>query len=220
MNKAFVGYYRVSTDRQGRSGLGLEAQRASVLHLAQERGAEIVAEFTEVESGKKNNRPKLHAALRECRRRKATLVIARLDRLARNACFLLQLRDSTIEFIAADNPGMNKLVVGVLAVVAEDESDRTSARTKAALAEAKRRGTKLGSPCPEKGSRLGIAAIRANVSAHDANVMPIIREIQQAGVTSLLGIAGALNARGVKTRRGGEWFAASVRRLIARSNVR
>lgn len=216
MSRTFVAYYRVSTDRQGRSGLGLDAQRSAVAQLARNEGTEVVAEFTEVESGSRTDRPELRAALRECRRRGATLAISRLDRLARNAPFLLQLRDSTIEFVAADAPHMDRFSVGIMALVAERERDLISARTKEALAAAKRRGTKLGSPDPRKGSRLGIAAIQANVSKFDGNIRPIITEIQKAGVSTFAGIATALNARGIKSRRGGDWYAASVRRILVR----
>lgn len=218
MNPLFVSYYRVSTDRQGRSGLGLEAQRESVRQLVQSSQGELVSEFTEIESGKKNNRPQLLAALRECRRRKATLAISRLDRLARNATFLLQLRDSNVNFTAADMPHADRFTVGILALVAERERDLISSRTRDALAAAKRRGTKLGSPTPEKASRFGVAAIQANVAAFDSNILPVMREVRSAGVRTLRGIAGALNARGVKTRRGGEWSAESVRLVLRRAN--
>ena len=213
----YVAYLRVSTARQGITGLGIDAQRSAVLQLARNAGAELVAEYTEVESGSRDDRPQLKAALAQCRRQKATLVIARLDRLTRNARFLLELRDSTIEFVAADAPHMDKFSVGVMALVAERERDLISIRTKEALAAARRRGVRLGNPrLAETASGLGNAAIAIRVDAFDANVTPIVRSIQSAGVTTLLGLASALNARGVKTRRGGQWYAASVARLLAR----
>lgn len=217
MPKQFVGYYRVSTVRQGLSALGLEAQREAVLQFLRASGGELVAEFTEVESGRKNDRPELQRALAECRRRKATLAIARLDRLARNATFLLQLRDSNVEFAAADMPNADRFIVGILALVAERERDLISIRTKEALAAAKRRGVKLGSPDPRRAGALGVAAVRNVVTAFDANVRPVVGEIQRAGVTSLRGIAATLNARGLKTRRQGPWSAEGVRLLLKRA---
>jgi DNA invertase Pin-like site-specific DNA recombinase len=140
----FVCYYRVSTARQGRSGLGLEAQRDAVRNYLNGGDWQVAGEFTEVETGKRADRPELAKAFAACRLHRATLVIAKLDRLARNAHFLLGLRDSGIDFVAADMPNANRLTVGIMAMVAEDEAERISARTKAALAAAKKRGTVLG----------------------------------------------------------------------------
>src|SRR5688572_24199690 len=133
MPKSYVAYYRVSTTRQGRSGLGLEAQREAVAQFVHTTDATLVAEFTEIESGSRNDRPQLQAALADCRRRRATLAIARLDRLARNASFLLQLRDSNVDITAADMPHADRFVVGILALVAERERDLIAIRTKSAL---------------------------------------------------------------------------------------
>jgi DNA invertase Pin-like site-specific DNA recombinase len=215
--KTYVAYYRVSTDRQGRSALGLEAQRESVLrHIASSCG-DLVAEYTEVESGKRTDRAQMQAALRECRRRRATLVISRLDRLARNATFLLQLRDSNVEFVAADMPFADRFTVGILALVAERERDLISIRTREALAAAKRRGVKLGGPQPRRAGACGVAAVKAMVNAFDANVLPVVQEIRRAGIVSLRGIAGALNARGLRTRRSGDWSGEAVRLLTKRA---
>jgi DNA invertase Pin-like site-specific DNA recombinase len=141
----FVAYYRVSTDRQGASGLGLEAQRQAVArYLGRGR---LLAEFTEVESGRRHtNRPELLTALALCRKWRAVLVIARLDRLARNVAFIANLMESSVDFVACDMPQANRLTIHILAAVAEHERELISQRTKAALAEAKRRGTKLGNP--------------------------------------------------------------------------
>ncbi len=139
----FVAYYRVSTDKQGQSGLGLDAQRHAVASYLSGR-ADIVAEFTEVESGKKHDRPQLAAALAECRWRRAKLVIAKLDRLARNVYFISGLMESGVEFVAGDMPEANRLTLHILAAVAEHEREMISKRTKEALAVAKTRGTRLG----------------------------------------------------------------------------
>ena len=141
----FVAYYRVSTDKQGAGGLGMDAQREAVTRFIGQRG-QIVAEYVEVESGRKASRPKLKAALDECKNRRATLLIAKLDRLARNVHFISGLMESSIEFQAVDMPEANRLTIHVLAAVAEHEREMISQRTKAALAQAKTRGTKLGNP--------------------------------------------------------------------------
>src|ERR1700687_5387768 len=141
----FVAYLRVSTARQGKSGLGLEAQREAVRQFVTSRAGRIIApEFVEVESGKRNDRPELVKALKRCRLTGATLVVAKLDRLSRNAAFLMTLRDSDVEFIAADLPEANTMTVGVMAVVAQHEREAISQRTRAALAASKARGRKLG----------------------------------------------------------------------------
>ncbi len=200
-----------------RSALGLEAQRDSVRRFISSVGGELIAEITEVESGRKNDRPELQRALAECRRKKATLAIARLDRLARNATFLLQLRDSNVEFAAADMPNADRFIVGILALVAERERDMISIRTTEALAAAKRRGVILGSPNPRKGSALGVAAVQTKIGAFDSLVLPIVEGIRRAGVTAMSDLATALNARGLKTRLGSEWSHESVRTMIRRA---
>src|SRR5579863_10226487 len=153
----FVAYYRVSTDKQGKSGLGLEAQREAVMrHIGTEQ---LAAEFTEVESASKDsNRPQLHAALSECRKRRGVLIIAKLDRLARNVHFISGLMNSDVEFVAVDMPSANRLTIHILAAVAEHERDMISQRTKAALAAAKARGTKLGNPRAAEAAAIARAA--------------------------------------------------------------
>lgn len=141
----YIAYYRVSTQKQGISGLGLEAQRSDVSRFV-ERGGTLISEYQDIESGKKNNRPNLIKAIEECKKQGATLLFAKLDRLSRNASFILTLRDSKVDFVCCDMPDANSLTIGIMAILAQDERERTSQRTKAALAELKRKGVKLGSP--------------------------------------------------------------------------
>ena len=218
-----AAYYRVSTDKQGRSGLGLEAQRQSVRALCEARGWEIVSEFTEVESGKRNDRPQLNAALDHARLTGAKLVVAKLDRLSRDAAFTLQLRNSGVDFTCADNPDVNRLTIGLLAVINEDERERISERTKAALAAAKARGTKLGNPNGAralrragKGNRASVAAIQSNADRFAESLRGTVDTIRRKGITSLAGIASELNARHMRTARGGKWHASSVKNLMVR----
>ncbi len=213
----FVAYFRVSTDKQGASGLGLEAQRAAVLDFINGGAANLIAEYTETESGKRNDRPQLAEALTVCKKHKARLVIAKLDRLARNVAFISNLMESGVDFVAVDMPDANRLTVHILAAVAEHEREMISQRTKAALQAAKARGVKLGSPNPLKGSRLGADAQKAKADKFAANILPIIEQIQVTGITTLPKIAAALNARGVKTARGGEWYPMTVRNILKRA---
>jgi DNA invertase Pin-like site-specific DNA recombinase len=217
----FVAYYRVSTEHQARSGLGLEAQQHSVrTHLSAVRG-QLVAEHIEVETGKRNDRPKLALALAACRIHGSTLIVAKLDRLSRNAAFLLALRDSEVDFIAADMPEANRLTVGVLAVVAEHEREAISARTRVALEAARRRGVRLGNPAhlSQSGRRLGTIASakirRVRAAQRAIDMAPIIAELRQAGALSLRSMAHALNSRGIPASRGGLWSASQVQRLLA-----
>jgi DNA invertase Pin-like site-specific DNA recombinase len=219
-----VTYLRVSTARQGNSGLGLEAQRSAIEAYATARSASIVKEFVEVESGKKaSNRPELVAALHLAKVTGSVLVIAKLDRLSRNAAFLLTLKDSGVKFIAADMPDANDLTVGVMALVAQQEREAISKRTKEALAAAKARGTKLGNPNgaaalqrAAKGNEAGVEAIKAKADAYAADLKPIIQDITAKGIVSLGGIAKALNERHIKTARDGIWHKATVANLLAR----
>ena len=176
----------------------------------------LVAEHTEVESGKRNARPELQKALPACRRHKAKLCIAKLDRLSRNLAFIATLMDSSVEFVATDNPHANKLTIHILAAVAEHEREAISERTKAALAAAKARGKKLGGPRLDEARRRSIAARSEIADAFAANVRPIIKEIRASGVTSMRGIARALAARGVKTARGGDWSDVQVAAILRR----
>ena len=216
----FVAYYRVSTDRQGKSGLGLEAQRVAVAKYVAGASGVVAAEFEEVESGKRNDRPQLAAALAACRARRAALIIAKLDRLARNVHFVSGLMESGVEFVAADMPAVNRLTVHILAAVAEEEARMISARTKAALAAAKARGVRLGNPhllarCPVLAARARDAQ-QAEARRRTAVVLPYLRQARAAGAVTLWQLADALMMRGVPAPRGGErWHPAQVRRVLA-----
>jgi DNA invertase Pin-like site-specific DNA recombinase len=215
----FVAYLRVSTEGQGRSGLGLEAQRTAVAQHVAGAGGVITAEFVEVESGRRKDRPQLAAALAACRAGRATLVIAKLDRLARNVAFVSGLLESGAEFVAADMPAVNRLTVHILAAVAEEEARMTSTRTRAALAAAKTRGVRLGSPRvlarDPTISAAGNAAQRENAQRRAAAIAPYIERARRAGATTLVQLAEALMARGVPAPRGGQrWSPAQVRRIV------
>jgi DNA invertase Pin-like site-specific DNA recombinase len=200
----FVAYYRVSTDRQGRSGLGLDAQREAVARHMTSVGGHLIGEHTEVETGKRNDRPELAKALAVCRKRRgAKLVIAKLDRLSRNVAFIATMMDSNVEFVACDNPHATRLTLHILAAVAEHEREMISIRTKAALAAAKARGTELG----RYGAETLAPAHKAAARARAAELRPILTEL--AGL-STRAIAAELTARGIPTPRGGRWQAQSV----------
>ncbi len=201
----FIAYFRVSTDKQGKSGLGLEAQRKAVLDYLNGGRWELVDEFVEVESGKDNERPQLEAALAACKKHRARLVIAKLDRLSRNLAFIATLMESGVEFTAVDNPHANKLTIHILAAVAQHEREMISERTKAALQAAKARGKQLGNPRLAEAAKRSTAAVKANARQFAANVLPIIEEIERSGVTSHNAIAAKLNERNVRTARGGRW---------------
>ncbi len=216
----YVAYLRVSTERQGRSGLGLDAQRQAIADFF--GGQQPVAEFVEVESGKRNERPQLAKALHRAKVTGAILIIAKLDRLSRNASFITALQESRVRFVACDMPEANDLIVGVMAMIAQHERKAISERTKAALAAAKRRGQKLGNPNGARAlrGRSGHAeaakVIGARVARFDADLAPIIADIRAGGITSYRGIAGELNARGIISARGGAWYPATVRAVIVR----
>ena len=215
-----VTYLRVSTDKQGRSGLGLEAQRKAVTDFLNGGRRTMLAEFVEVESGSRNDRPKLAEALALCRIHKATLVIAKLDRLSRDVHFLTGLERAGIRFVAADMPEANEMVVHIMAVMAQAERKLISARTKAALAAAKARGTKLGGDRGHIGSvsALGAAksvAVRQKKAGERARDLgPIIAAIRAEGAVSLRDIATGLNGRGITTARGAAWTAMAVSRVL------
>lgn len=213
MNGRFVAYYRVSTTKQGQSGLGLEAQKAAVEKYLNGGNWELVGEFVEVESGKRKNRPQLNAALALSKKQKATLIIAKLDRLARNLHFISGLMEARIEFLAVDNPTANRLTVQILAAVAEEEARAIFFRTKAALASAKARGAVLG----KNGIQLGPEnRKRADRSAKDLIV--IIENLRKNGITTVREIADSLNNQRIATPHGKKWHSTSVHRLLKRIN--
>jgi DNA invertase Pin-like site-specific DNA recombinase len=218
-----VSYLRVSTRKQGNSGLGLDAQRSAITAYATQRHSRVIETFTEIESGKVDARPELLKALHLAKVTGATLVIAKLDRLSRNAAFLLTLRDSGVRFVAADMPDANDLTVGIMALVAQQEREAISKRTKEALEAAKARGVRLGNPNGAaalrragRGNAASVQAIRAHADGHARNLQPIVTALADEGVTSLGAVADALNGRGMLTPRGGRWHKSSVRNLLAR----
>lgn len=231
-----VAYYRVSTAAQGRSGLGLNAQKAAVADLARQRDLVLLAEFTEVESGKRNDRPTLAQAMHHARITNAVLVIAKLDRLSRNAAFLLTLRDSGVRFLAADVPDANDLTIGVLAIIAQAEREAISRRTKEALATIKTKldaggdhtSSRTGRTIRRLGNPLGANALgnyarstgratearQAKAAKRRVDLQPILAALAGEGISSLSGIAKALNARGIATPRNGCWHPSTVGKLV------
>lgn len=216
MNGKFVAYYRVSRVSQGISGLGMDAQRESVRNFLNGGRWTLLGEFAEVESGKRNNREELNKALALCKETGATLLIARLDRLSRNALFLLSLLESGVSFKAVDMPEADKFLISILAVVAEKERTMISERTKAALAAARRRGTRLGNPNPDNALKAALRAKSDRATAFVENLAPVVRQIQKAGASSLRQIAFSLTARGYRTPNGREFKAQSVADLLRR----
>ena len=215
---AFIAYLRVSTIRQGESGLGLEAQAASILrHVG---NGTLAQTFTEVESGKRCDRPQLAAALELAKRLGATLVVAKLDRLARDVSFIAGLMNAGVDFVACDMPHANRLTMHILAAVAEDEARRISERTKGALAAAKARGVILGG---FRGRALnasqqarGRDAQTEAATARAVGLAPVLDALRAEGATTLQSLADGLNARGYRTARGGVWSAPQVRREVVR----
>lgn len=225
MSRKYVSYLRVSTDKQGRSGLGLEAQRNSIHSYLKGSDGELLGEYVEVESGKNTSRPKLTEALKHCRLTGATLVIAKLDRLSRNAHFLLTLQEEGVKFVAADMPEANNLTVGIMALVAQQEREAISKRTKEALRQAKERGQKLGNPngaahLRGRGNSEAVESVRRNADEFAESLRESLKELIDDGVTSARGIAKRLNQMGILTARGGQWHQSTVSNLMKRLSLR
>lgn len=222
MSNVCVVYYRVSTSKQESSGLGLEAQKNAVQEFMKLGNWKVLGEFVEIESGKVNNRPMLMKALSVCKKKKATLLISKLDRLSRSVSFISNLMESGVAFVATDMPEANRLTVHILASVAEHEREMISQRTIAALDAAKQRGQKLGFALHDKEKIVIPAvekAVKVNIDKADRfaeNILPIVHQIQKSGVKTLQGIADVLNTRGITSPRGGEWYPQSVRNLLLR----
>ena len=225
----YVSYLRVSTTQQGIAGLGIAAQKETVANYLRQCGGEHIAELVEVESGRNNLRPQLANALALCRRRRAVLLIAKLDRLGRSVSFISSLQDAGVKFVACDCPEANEMMIGMLAVFAQYEAKMISARTKAALAAAKAKGVKLGRKTEHselvqmsvKGTAAAASARIAKSASRAANMLPVVAEIRQAaeGKLSLRQMADALNARGETTPNGKQWSAVQVMRLLAHEGV-
>lgn len=214
--RTFYAYYRVSTERQGISGLGLEAQRNAVLQHMMREGGRIDGEYVEVESGKRSDRPKLAAAIRECKRSKSTLIIAKLDRLARNVHFISGLLESGVDFVAVDNPHANRFQIHLLAAFAEYERELISKRTKEALAQAKTRGVKLGAKDQRALSRAGVEALKVGALEFARKLMPVVEGLRAQGIAGPTAMSEALNVRGITSRTGGRWYPSTVSKMLSR----
>lgn len=224
MIRPLIGYIRVSTVRQGTSGLGLEAQREALQRFAEAEGFALERVFVEVVTGKGadalERRPQLAAALSEARKRRCSVVVFKLDRLSRDVHFISGLMAQRVPFIVVElGADVDPFILHLFAALSERERAFISVRTKDALAAAKRRGVKLGGPKLPEARVAAVAAIETNAARYAANVAPIIHSIQKAGASTLREIAEALNARGVATARGGQWHAMTVRNVLHRTGL-
>ncbi len=221
---SLIAYLRVSTGQQGRSGLGVEAQREAIARFAEAEGFLLTDEYVEVETGKGadalDRRPQLNAALGHARKTKQAVVVAKLDRLSRDVAFIAGLMAQRVPFIVAElGSDVDPFVLHLFAALAEKERTLIAERTRAALARKKAQGAKLGNRTNlSEAQAKGTAANRASADSFAANVLPIVRQIQAAGATSTRAIAAALNARGIRTARGGEWHHTTVQNLLARAD--
>ena len=214
--KKMVFYLRVSTVKQGADGNGIQHQMTVVNRYAEANGGEIVGQFIEVESGGKTDseRPQLAAALEKCKKENAVLVCSKIDRLSRNAEFLLRLMNSRVEFVCCDIPNCDRFTISLFAILAEKEKNMISERTKNALKMVKARGIKLGNPNPE------LSVIKMNEGARKGRIdfknkiLPIINEIKSTGIKTLQGVADCLNRRGISTRNGKQWYPTQIRNLL------
>jgi DNA invertase Pin-like site-specific DNA recombinase len=221
--KTLITYIRVSTSQQGRSGLGIEAQRQSLLQFAASEGLDVVKEFVEVETGKGadalDRRPQLKAALAAAKKLKCHVAVAKLDRLSRDVHFISGLMSHRVPFVVAElGSDVDPFVLHLFAALAEKERSLISTRTRQALAAAKARGVTLGSPKLHLAREGAVAAVKAEADRHAANILPVIKEAQKAGASTLRAIAAALNARGIPTARGGDWHPMSVKNMIDRTS--
>lgn len=224
MSKSVVSYIRVSTATQGRSGLGIEAQREAIARFAEAEGIALAVEYVEVESGKGcdalDRRPVLREALAHARKLKASIAVAKLDRLSRDVHFISGLMAHKVPFIVtALGADCDPFMLHIYAALAEKERALISERTRAALARAKTNGVRLGNPHLADVAAKGTAATKAQADSFAANLLPLIRQLQASGITTIRAIADELNARGVRTARGGTWHPATVHGLLARRAV-
>ncbi len=222
MQKTLISYIRVSTAQQGRSGLGLDAQRVAILRFAEAEGFEEIAEYVEIETGKGadalDRRPQLTAALAEAKRHKCPVVVAKLDRLSRDVAFVAGLMAQRVAFIVAElGADADPFMLHLYAALAEKERALISQRTKAALSAAKARGTRLGNPRLADARAIANSRHKAGADEFAARVLPVITEIQKTGAETLRAVADALNKRGVPTARGGRWEAQTVANVLRRS---
>jgi DNA invertase Pin-like site-specific DNA recombinase len=220
--RALITYIRVSTARQGRSGLGIEAQRTALGHFAEAEGFEVAREFVEIETGKGadalDRRPQLNIALATARKLKCHVAVAKLDRLSRDVHFISGLMAHKVPFLVAElGPDVDPFVLHLFAALAEKERALISTRTRQALSAAKARGVTLGNPRLHTARKSAVDAVKSEADRFAANVLPIIREAQKAGARTLRDIADALNARGIATARGGQWYAQSVANILERA---
>ena len=220
--KPLVGYVRVSTSMQGRSGLGIEAQREALSKFAETEGYELVSVLVEVETGKGadalDRRPQLAEALAQARRRRCPVAVAKLDRLSRDVHFISGLMAHRVPFLVVElGSDVDPFILHLFAALAEKERAMIANRTKVALAAAKARGVKLGGPKLAEAREIAVAAIKSQADRHAANVLPVIRDVQRSGAKTLRDVADALNARGISTSRGGRWHAMTVRNVLARA---
>ncbi len=212
MRKHYIAYYRVSTDKQGKSGLGLDAQRKAVEGHIKAAGGVLIEEYTEIESGHKNKRPELNTALSACKKQKAVLIIAKLDRLGRNVAFIASLMESRVDFVCCDNPHANRLMLHMLAAFAEHEREQISERTKKALAAAKARGVELG----KNGKDVLAPQNKKEADRFAESMKPVIEDIKKAGCTTIRGIRDELNRREIPSARENAWHYGTVYNLLQR----
>lgn len=227
MEGRFIAYYRVSTDKQGKSGLGMDAQKQAVRDYLNGGNWELLGEYTEVEGGGKDDRKALAQAILDCKLKNARLIVAKLDRLSRDLHFITSLQKAGVPFIVAEMPDANEFTINIFAAMAQHERKLISERTKAALTQAKKNGKKLGSPVIQAGGRIpgsgnpaNANKKRADLAAMYANQMMVIIEVaRRSGRENLREIADELNKLGYSTRRGSEWTPTSVKRVINRSSI-